>query len=37
MPFLFSFEEDREVISLSMDGAEARGVSGVQKRPRMCI
>lgn len=37
MPFLFSFKEDREVNSLSMNGAEARGVSGVQQRPRMCI
>ena len=37
MPFVFSFNEDREVILLSMDGAEASGVSGVQQRPRMCI
>lgn len=37
MPFVFGYKEDREVISLSMDGGKARGVSGVQLRPRMCM
>lgn len=36
MPLIFSFREDREDISLSIDGDEARGVSGVQQRP-LCI